>query len=375
MTHDEDSVTKPTIIDLDPDQVVEADEPKSTGAQPVKNAGTQRRFLLWSTAALVTAAVAGGWFYRDVLAAYFPSDQLQATQVEIKRLETDNKSLNEDVARFSKLADALTKSVNSLESKATNSSSVAEAASASVKDQGSQVAQLFTDLDATKKAIAELNQKSFNGTNGTNGAVTSVDSTALSGLVARIDAMEKDIASLKAAASSGGGANATELSQSLADLNAKIAAGVGFAPELERIQRMVPAAPGLDVLASHSQQGLPDSKGLGAELTALAQTFPKPAAVAETEEDGLLSNAWKTISGMVRVRNIGEADWPVAAADAASLAAEGNLRQAIDRLNGIEGAKPAGLSQWIERAEARLKIEAILQGVGEAVMRSITAKG
>ena len=54
---------------------------------------------------------------------------------------------------------------------------------------------------------------------------------------------------------------------------------------------------------------------------------------------------------------------------------QGDLRQAIGQLNSIEGAKPAGLAQWMERAEARLKLEAAEVDVSAAVMRMIAAKG
>jgi hypothetical protein len=99
-------------------------------------------------------------------------------------------------------------------------------------------------------------------------------------LSSRIDALEKDLMSLKASKNSGA-ADTAVLSQSLADLKAKIGSGVGYGPELERVQRLAPAAPGLDVLALNAAQGLPDAKGLAAELTALAETLPKPAVVVQ----------------------------------------------------------------------------------------------
>jgi hypothetical protein len=57
------------------------------------------------------------------------------------------------------------------------------------------------------------------------------------------------------------------------------------------------------------------------------------------------------------------------------LAEQGELRQAIDQLNAVEGPKPAGLAQWIERAESRLTLEVATGAVSDAVMRVLAAKG
>lgn len=375
MTQDDNTESeKPTIIDLDPDQVVETPEKANTETATLPRT-TSQRFLLWSAAALAAAAIGGGWLYRDVVSRYFPSDELRAAQSSVMRLEADNKALHEEVARVSKLADTLGESFNTLESKVTsgaeNANKATDQALAAAKDNEAKLAALDAALKDTKKAIAAMSAGAASSSDGTAG---SIDGNALVALTARVESLEKDVASLK---SSGGTASAdvTVLSQSLSDLKAKIAAGTGFAPELERIQRLVPAAPGLDVLAQHAEAGLPDAKGLAAELTGLADSLPKPATEPAGDEGSLLSNAWKALSSVVRIHNIGEADWPAAARAAASLADQGDLRQAIGQLNSIEGAKPAGLAQWMERAEARLKLEAAEVDVSAAVMRMIAAKG
>ena len=41
---------------------------------------------------------------------------------------------------------------------------------------------------------------------------------------------------------------------------------------------MVPAAPGLDVVAAAAAQGIPDARGLAAELTAAIPALPQPEA-------------------------------------------------------------------------------------------------
>jgi hypothetical protein len=361
-----------TIIDLDPDQVVEDGRPAPSAPEPAPAKTTSsKRFLLWSVAALAAAAIGGGWFYRDVLSIYLPSDHLKLAQEKLGRMEADNKALHEDVARLEKLTGTLSDSFNALESKTATQATAIDSTTGLVRDSEAQLAALDAGLKDTKKAIADLSSRT-----GLAPAVAGapVDGTALTVLTTRIDALEKDVASLKTSQGSGA-ADTAVLSQSLADLKAKIASGAGFGPELERIQRLAPAAPGLDVLASSAAQGLPNAKGLALELTGLADTLPKPEAAVEESGGSMLSNAWKALSSLVRVRNIGEADWPAAARSAATLAEQGEVRQAIDQLNAVEGTKPTGLAQWLERADARLKLDAAVGVVSEAVMRVIAAKG
>jgi hypothetical protein len=262
-------------------------------------------------------------------------------------------------------------SFDALENKAAAIAASTESATTGARDNDARISALDVGLNETKKALADLSGKIGSAVPV---AGAPVDGTALAALTSRIDALEKEVASLKSSQGSGS-ADMSVLSQSLADLKAKIASGVGYGPELERIQRLAPAAPGLDVLALNAAQGLPDAKGLAAELNGLAETLPKPAAIVSEDDGSMLSNAWKALSGLVRVRNIGEADWPASARAAGALAEQGEVRQAIDQLNAVEDTKPAGLAEWIERAESRLKLDAATDAVSEAVLRVIAAKG
>ncbi len=91
-----------------------------------------------------------------------------------------------------------------------------------------------SDLDQFRKTLS-----AGTDTGATTG--TPVDNAALAALAQRIDALEKDVASLKSSKGSGDASVTAALSQALADLKAKIAAGTGFADEYDRIARMVPA--------------------------------------------------------------------------------------------------------------------------------------
>jgi hypothetical protein len=178
---------------------------------------------------------------------------------------------------------------------------------------------------------------------------------------------------------SGGVANAQAgvtagLSQALSDLKAKIAAGTPYQAEYDRIARMVPAAAGLDTVAAHAAEGLPDAKGLAAELEALKPSLPQPEA-PPAEDNSYFGTVMKSLSGIVTVRPIGETDWPQVAEKAAAFAQAGDLTQAIGVIDTAEGDKPIALTQWRDRAVARLKLEEALSQVSEAVIRQLAALG
>jgi hypothetical protein len=107
------------IIDLDPASVTDHD---ATGPQVAESAGTRRAGLvaaagrpLLGTAALVVAAFAGGWIYKDVLWRYVPNDQMSALATRADALAADNGALKDQVMAFERLAAQLKADVDALE--------------------------------------------------------------------------------------------------------------------------------------------------------------------------------------------------------------------------------------------------------------------
>ena len=228
------------------------------------------------------------------------------------------------------------------------------------------ITKIKSDLKSLRDTVA-LGGSSTTGT---------VDAGALAALGQRIDTLEKDVASLKSATTpTGGESQAAALSQALSDLKAKIATGAAFRDEYDRIARMVPAAPGLDVLSSFAASGLPAAAGLATELRDLSPSLPAPAATETTEAPGYWDSFWGAVTSVITIRDIGTPDWRLVAEDAAKLAEGGDLTGAIAHIDAAEGAKPAALSQWRERAANRLKLETALEDCAGAVLRQITALG
>ena len=372
-TDDNDPI-KPQVIDLNAEDVTVDEEPRPADPPPVQSAPAARKAgsAKWIALALLLGVAGGAWAYRDMLSAYLPSNAVAALQARVEVLEANGRTQADQIAVIDQSAGSAGKLAAGLEQSVKDSAAAAAEAKSGLAALGERLAaneqaltQLRGDLDALRTAASK-----GTGTGGT------VDNSALVALGQRIDALEKDMASLKAGSGKADAAASTAaLSQALSDLKAKVAAGVPYNDEYARIARMVPAAAGLDVLALNADAGLPDAAGLAAELRAAIPALPQPAAAEAAEGDGYLDWAFDMLSGIVTVRDIGESDWPQLAEKAAALAEAGDLPQAIDVIDQAEGAKPASLSNWRDRAAGRLALLAALDQVDQAVLRQIAQQG
>ncbi|MCX7345901.1 MAG: hypothetical protein NTU78_09210 [Alphaproteobacteria bacterium] len=372
-TDDTDPI-KPQVIDLNAEDVTVDEEPRPADPPPVQPAPAARKAgsAKWIALALLLGVAGGAWAYRDMLSAYLPSNAVAALQARVEVLEANGRTQADQIAVIDQSAGSAGKLAAGLEQSVKDSVAAAAEAKSGMAALGERLAaneqaltQLRGDLDALRTAASK-----GTGTGGT------VDNSALVALGQRIDALEKDMASLKAGSGKADAAASTAaLSQALSDLKAKVAAGVPYNDEYERIARMVPAAAGLDILALNADAGLPDAAGLAAELRAAIPALPQPAAAEAAKGGGYLDWAFDMLSGIVTVRDIGESDWPQLAEKAAALAEAGDLPQAIDVIDQAEGAKPAALSNWRDRAAGRLALLAALDQVDQAVLRQIAQQG
>jgi hypothetical protein len=372
MSNDIDS-RDATIIDLDADQVVENRDPlREHDPEPSPRKSTPRRSNLpLLAAALLAGAIGGGFLYRDVLANYLPSNHMQQLTEKLAVLEQENRATKDQLALVDKLSVQLKNDVDALEGKQEALSGLADAVQKADAATVGRFASVEQSIAEAKQEFATLAARPPPPA----GTVAAPDQSALIALQQRIDALEKDVAILKVKPPEVPDTTAA-LSQNLSDLKAKIASGVSYADELERIQRMVPAAAGLDVLQQQSATGVPDAKALAVDLRALIPDLPKPIVPGPVpESEGWWASIYNNLSNLIIIRVEGDVDWPSAAAAAVALADAGDLPQAIEQLNRIEGEKPAGIRQWMDRAQARLGIESALQSVEEAVLRVMAAKG
>ena len=393
--HDENAPNGPQVIDLEAEEIRSDAEATAARAEdqskdapreewsPPPAAPKQRSggAAKWIVAGLILGALGGGWLYRDVLSSYLPSSEMTALAEKVGALEVNNSNLESQVAALQQMAQGAADSAT-----AAKDASAAAAEQIGKADQG--LAALGTKLQSTDQRLSAAEEAitsaaadldSFRKSLSSGGAATAAgapaDTAALAALAQRIDALEKDVASLKSGAAVSGQANVTAaLSQALADLKAKVAAGTSYAAENERITRMVPAAAGLDVVSAHAADGVPTAQQLAAQLRGLIPSLPAPAKPA-AEDNSYFGTLMKSLSGIVTIREIGDTDWRSVAEKAAAFADAGDLTQAIATITAAEGDKPVPLTQWRDMAAARLQLDAALEQVSEAVLRQIAALG
>jgi hypothetical protein len=362
------------IIDLDADQVVE-DIERVTSSEtriPTSKPPQRRRGWLYVSIALFAGAVGGGWFYKDVLSVYLPSDQVKGLADKVALLDASNGALREQLSSVDKLAAQLKSDIDAMEAKDAQLAGLSEANQKSQSTTTDKLIALETALGDTKKALTELAARPVVQAGG---EAQTLDTGVVTALQQRIESLEKDVASLKVKPAEVAD-NRAELSQGLSDLKAKIATGTGYRDEYERLNRMVPAASGLDVLQRHAALGLPNSQGLANELRGLIGYLPKPVVPGPVpESQSWWSGIYDSLSDLITIKIEGDVDWPAAASAAAAFADSGDVPQAIEQMLKIEGVKPAGVQQWIDRAKARLALETALASVEDSVLRVIAAKG
>jgi hypothetical protein len=354
------------IIDIEPENIIEHKADESVSPQAVKSQRTALRVGL-GAAVVLASAVGGGWFYRDVLSSYLPSDQVQTVTLRVEALEATSAALNGKLDAVVGLTDEIKSQLAVAQSAAQNADTLANGVKAESANTKNNVTALQTALTKANASIDELKAKITSSVPGASGGDTS-------GLDARITTLEKDVASLK---QSGGVANAdtTLLSQSLADLKAKISAGTAYQDEFERVKRMVPAAEGLDVLASTAAEGLPTAQGLATELKTISAALPTPAAEPVAKDDSWWGSATEMMSGLVTIKTAGATDWQQMANQCVGFAEQGDLAKAVTTLEQAEGALPVELQKWHDRASARLALEQALEKTSDSVLRHIAAKG
>ena len=394
--HD-DTGAKPQVIDLEAEEIrSDSDAPASAAAQEIREDAAHafspppprkksRGAATWIIAALILGGLGGGWLYRGVLSSYLPSNEMTALKNQVAALEQNNTDLAAQIAAVKQGADGAAATADSAATAAAQATDAAKAASAQITDVGARLDQADqqgnalqdqlkaarADLDALRKSMSSAPAAAA----GDVASASPADAAVLAALGQRIDALEKDVASLKSGPGPSPQADATAtLSQALSDLKAKVAAGTSFQPEYERIARMVPAASGLDVVAADASEGVPAAAGLAAELRAAIPALPE-AEAPPAEDDSYFGTVMKSLSGIISIRPIGDTDWRQVAEKAAAFADSGDLSQAIAVIDGAEGDKPMALSQWAQRAASRLKLEAAVAQVSEAVLRQIAATG
>jgi hypothetical protein len=361
-----DDTAQPEIIDIEADDIIEQKVGETATVAPLKRA-TKRSLIGASALAIVLAGVGGGWVYRDILANYFPNDQVQTMATRVETLETNAKAMSNKLDAVVGVTDEIKSQLGAAQAAAEEAKKTAGGLKSDFTTTKLSIIVAQSAIAKANTALDELRSKIDNG-------VSSTVEPNTSGLKARVDSLEKDVANLKQSA----GATTTDnalLSQSLADLKAKIAAGTSFKDEFGRIQGLVPAAEGLDVLGANAELGIPNAQILALELKTIAAALPEIEPSKTNEDVSWWGSTTTMLSQLVTIKSAGTPDWRGLAAQTISFAEQRDLAKSVSTLERIEGALPVELQKWHDRAAARVAIEAALEKTSSAVLRQIAAKG
>jgi hypothetical protein len=353
------------IIDIDPSTVVENDVKDAPHVKPRK----KRRYSIFGlgTGALLLSAIAGAWLYKDVLATYFPSDQMHALQIRIDAIEQGDKQLAQKLNAVVGLTDEIKSQLGAAQAAAEDARK--QAGEANVVASGSQtkIAELEKSIGLALSSVDELKNKIANG-------VPVAGSVDTSGLSARLDTLEKSISDLNITKTDAQTQN-SKLSQTYADLKAKIAAGSEYGAELKSISAIIPAAEGLDILTNDAPKGIPTLAALSGALKAFAGQATKPAETPVVQDESLWGKTTSMFSGLITIRNTGEVDWAPAALQGAALVDDGKLSDAVILLEQNLNVMPQAIQEWRIAANKRIAADQAVEQLGRAVTRQITARG
>jgi len=397
-SNDRDGPVRPPVIDVEAEDVTPAtpDEPAkfdgpSSPADPVpppppppppkRKSHHWRRWGL--LVLLLGAAAIGAWAYKDYGQRFWPSDQMTALNDRVNALEAGNKTLNDQLLALGGSIDTLKSgeaAQNDSLSSAIERSSQVESGLAALKEAVAGSDARFT---ATQTALDELRAgldalKASIASAGDSLTVTAPDPAALAALTQRVDAIEAAVQTLKTeiGKTDQGADQAALLSQTLADLKAKFATGAAYQDELNRIARLVPAAPGIAQLSPYAASGLPGAEALADELQQIIPNLPVPDNEAEAKTGNEYWDYLVDLFGsVVTIRIVGETNWREVGERARAYAETNDLPAAISLVERAEGEPPAALAAWRNKAQARLDGEAALNDLSAAVLRELAAKG
>ena len=313
----------------------------------------------------LSCAAGGGWFYRDVLSSYLPSNQEQALTARFDALEAASKENIKKVDAIFALTEELKAKIGAAQAAADKSTKQAGTISAEQEVLISKLAEAQLAVDNMKVGFEDL--KSRSGSGVSSSAAPSATDTA------RLEKIEHDLAALQAAQPRVVDGNAMVLA--LNQVKMKAAAGENFSEELRTLSQQLPTAEGLDAVQQEAALNLPSTAQLISTLNIIVSHLPKSApAPATAKSDGWFSGITSFFSELVTVKDLGPGVVSEAAAKASAFAASGDFQQAADALSKAGDELPADLKDWKEKALRRLRLDAALDRLGASVARA-EAKG
>jgi hypothetical protein len=292
-----------------------------------------------------------------------PKDTVDLSSLDsrIKSLETKQTEPVPDLSGLTDRVAKLEESLKALGETAKARVSVADAAALDAKL--SEIEQKLQARIETKLAEGEASDRQ---------AIDEINS-AISDLNAKLATLseaergsDRDASSAKSAASV----------LALANLRAAIDSGRPYATELAALRSLAPGIGNFGALPAFAEQGIPTL----AELTTSFKTASDAASDAvpapATEDESFLGSVVQSAKSMVRVRRIdgnttgGDPDAVLARAGARLK--QGDIVEAIQDAESLQGAPRQALASWVDAARARVSAEDTLSRL-EASLRDQVA--
>lgn len=354
------------IIDIDPEHIIESKSDDSS----IPNTTSSRKYGVYGlgVTAVLAGAVAGGWFYRDVLSTYLPSDQFHTMSARLDTIETTNKNIAQKLDAVVGLTDEIKSQLGAAQAAAEDARKQAAGLKIDAGNVNSKLAALDKSLGLANAAVDDLKNKVASG-------VSNTGSPDVSGLTSRVEKLESGLAALNNRPIAKAKADAAELTLGLTNLSAKIASGASYQDEIQLLSQMVPAAEGLDILNSNAKIGVITKQALAAGLKDFVDKTVSPAPVVEIKDDSWWGRTSAIFSGLITIKSVGEVDWKQVASQAIGLVDNDQTAEAVKLLEQNLDTLPQTLQDWRVNAAKRVAVDQALELVNRAVTREIAARG
>ena len=271
---------------------------------------------------------------------------LSGLDARIKALETKKAESAPDLSELTGRVARLEESLKALGETASAGGSVADAAALDAK---------ISDLE--QKLQARIDAKLTEGETSDRQTLDEMKS-AIADLNAKVGMLsiaergaDQDAASAKSAASV----------LAFANLRAAIDSGRPYATELASLRSLAPGIGNFGALPAFAEQGIPTLAELTTSLKTASDAAIDAEPTASTGDESFFGSVLQSAKSMIRVRRIdgnatGDDPDAVLARTAAKLK-QGDLVEAIQDAESLQGAPRQALASWIDAARARASAE------------------
>jgi hypothetical protein len=168
-------------------------------------------------------------------------------------------------------------------------------------------------------------------------------------------------------------ARRASLASAIANLTRAAQGSSPFRTEYDVVAALLPANQSLQDVASHAATGLPTT---GTLITTFGNTADA-ALDAESRQQGQggFSQLWANFTSMVSWRSTAETEGSSTESRLARAEIRlkaGDLTAAVRELSAIKGAARKQLAPWLQKASARVKVEAALAQLNSSAIEAIT---